>query len=134
MGSSRRTRIFIYLALIVIIVGASSFTTALQPGKASTGHDHAAFVFGVGESISVEQLLRVTAFETTQVPACKRRCQDPHPGQFKYWNGQQNGCWIQVWRAWPDGCQHFQWFNSCNNYWDSYPNGAPRVNWTCCVH
>jgi len=134
MGASRRTRTFIYLAFIVIMVGSSSFTPALQPNTASTGHDHAAFVFDVGESITVEQLLRVTAFEAMQVPACKRRCQDPHPGQFKSWNGQQNGCWIQVWRAWSDGCQHYQWFNSCNGYWDSYPNGAPRVNWTCCVH
>jgi|GEM_PF-2913766 len=65
---------------------------------------------------------------------CQRRCLDPHPGEFRWWNGQQNGCWIQVWRSWPDGCQHYQWFNSCNGYWDSYPNGAPRVYWTCCVH
>ena len=65
---------------------------------------------------------------------CQRRCQDPHPGQFQTWNGQQNGCWIQVWRKWPDGCQHYQWYNSCNGYWDAYPNGAPKVFWTCCVH
>jgi hypothetical protein len=64
---------------------------------------------------------------------CQRRCLDPHPGQFQSWNGQQNGCWIQVWRRWPEGCQHYQWFNSCNGYWDSYPNGAPKVVWTCCV-
>ena len=65
---------------------------------------------------------------------CQRRCQDPHPGQFQTWNGQQNGCWIQVWRKWPDGCQHYQWYNSCNGYWDAYPNGAPKVFWTCCIH
>ncbi|HEV2801365.1 MAG TPA: hypothetical protein VGW12_12750 [Pyrinomonadaceae bacterium] len=65
---------------------------------------------------------------------CGGRCSDPHPGQFQFWNGQQNGCWIQVWRRWPEGCQHYQWFNSCNGYWDNYPNGAPRVYWTCCVH
>jgi hypothetical protein len=68
------------------------------------------------------------------VQTCGRRCLDPHPGEFRYWNGQQNGCWIQVWRAWPEGCRHFQWYNSCNGYWDSYPNGAPRVYWDCCVH
>ncbi|HEV7397015.1 MAG TPA: hypothetical protein VGN86_10930 [Pyrinomonadaceae bacterium] len=71
------------------------------------------------------------------VPAqngCQRRCLDPHPGAFQAWNGQQNGCWIQVWRRWPEGCQHYQWFNSCNGYWDSYPNGAPKVVWTCCIH
>jgi hypothetical protein len=61
-------------------------------------------------------------------------CLDPHPGQFQTWNGQQNGCWIQVWRRWADGCQHFQWFNSCNGYWDNHPNGAPRVYWTNCAH
>ena len=71
---------------------------------------------------------------TVQVPACGRRCLDPHPGAFRAWNGQQNGCLIQVWRAWPEGCRHFQWYNSCNGVWDSYPNGAPRVYWDCCVH
>ena len=65
---------------------------------------------------------------------CAGRCLDPHPGAFRFWYGQQNGCWIQVWRAWPEGCQHYQWYNSCNGYWDSYPNGAPRVFWNCCVH
>ena len=65
---------------------------------------------------------------------CAGRCLDPHPGEFRYWYGQQNGCWIQVWRAWPEGCQHYQWYNSCNGSWDSYPNGAPRVYWNCCVH
>lgn len=67
-------------------------------------------------------------------PAPARACADPHPGQFQTWNGQQNGCWIQVWRRWPDGCQHFQWFNTCNGYWDNHPNGAPRVTWTHCAH
>ena len=66
--------------------------------------------------------------------ACGRRCFDPHPGPFRFWYGQQSGCWVQVWRSWPDGCQHYQWYNSCDGYWDLHPNGAPRVNWTCCVH
>ncbi|MDX6270237.1 MAG: hypothetical protein QOD28_1460 [Acidobacteriota bacterium] len=61
-------------------------------------------------------------------------CLDPHPGAFQSWNGQQNGCWIQVWRRWPEGCQHYQWFNGCNGYWDNHPNGAPRVYWTSCAH
>ena len=65
---------------------------------------------------------------------CQGKCLDPHPGQFQAWNGQQNGCWVQVWRRWPEGCQHYQWYNACNGYWDSYPNGAPKVFWTCCVH
>lgn len=121
MRSSRRTRIFIYLAFIsMVVVGGSSFTPALPPNTVSAEHDHDAIVSDT--------------FEPMQISPCKRRCVDPHPGQFKYWNGQQNGCWIQVWRAWPDGCQHFQWFNSCNGYWDVYPDGRPKVSWTCCVH
>ena len=77
----------------------------------------------------------VNATETSAEPqGCSGRCLDPHPGPFQSWNGEQNGCWIQVWRRWPEGCQHYQWYNSCNGYWDSYPNGAPKVNWTCCVH
>lgn len=70
----------------------------------------------------------------TALMVCRGRCWDPHQGQFRYWNGQQNGCWIQVWRSWPDGCSHFQWYNSCNGYWDTHPNGAPKVYWSCCVH
>jgi hypothetical protein len=71
---------------------------------------------------------------TTQVPSCRGRCLDPHPGAYRQWSGQQSGCWVQVWRSWPEGCQHYQWYNSCNGYWDVYPNGAPRVYWNCCVH
>lgn len=66
--------------------------------------------------------------------ACRGRCLDPHPGQFRSWYGQRNGCWVQVWRQWPEGCTHYQMFNSCQNQWDVHPNGQPRVHWTCCVH
>jgi hypothetical protein len=78
--------------------------------------------------------LSLSHSNTMMQSPCARRCLDPHPGEFRYWNGAQNGCWIQVWRSWPEGCRHYQWFNSCNGYWDSYPNGAPRVYWDCCVH
>jgi hypothetical protein len=61
-------------------------------------------------------------------------CVNPHPGPFRSWNGEQRTCWLAVWRAWPDGCQHYQWFNTCNGYWDIEPNGAPRVYWTSCTH
>ena len=61
-------------------------------------------------------------------------CADTHPGQFQTWNGEKKGCWIQVWRRWPDGCQHYQWFNTCNGYRDSQESGAPRVSWTNCIH
>lgn len=65
---------------------------------------------------------------------CRGRCQDPHGGEFQSWSGQQVGCFMQIWRKWPDGCLHYQWYNSCYGYWDSWPNGAPKVYWTCCVH
>lgn len=56
------------------------------------------------------------------------RCSNPHPGPFRSWNGMQNGCLIQTWRQWQDGCTHFQWFNTCYNVWD------PQIYWTYCVH
>jgi hypothetical protein len=81
---------------------------------------------------------QVASFEHVAAPPAGGReaagCLDPHPGAFQSWNGQQNGCWIQIWRRWPEGCQHYQWFNSCNGYWDNHPNGAPRVYWTNCAH
>ena len=59
---------------------------------------------------------------------CGGRCLNPHPGAFRSWYGQRNGCLVQVWRQWPDACTHYQWLNTCNNIWD------PQINWTCCVH
>lgn len=56
------------------------------------------------------------------------RCWNPHPGQFRTWPGQQNGCAVQVWRQFQDGCTHFQWYNKCNNIWD------PQIYWTYCIH
>ena len=63
-----------------------------------------------------------------QGQGCAGRCLNPHPGPFQTWNGQVNGCFVQVWRRWADGCTHYQWWNSCYNYWD------PQIWWTCCVH
>jgi len=56
------------------------------------------------------------------------RCWNPHPGPFRSWQGQQNGCILQVWRQFQDGCTHFQWYNSCNGIWD------PQIYWTYCIH
>jgi uncharacterized protein YeaO (DUF488 family) len=61
-------------------------------------------------------------------------CLNPHPGAFRSWYGEKNGCWVAVYRQWPDGCTHYQWYNACNGIWDAYPNGAPKVYWTSCVH
>jgi hypothetical protein len=65
---------------------------------------------------------------------CGGRCLNPHPGNFRTWNGQQNGCWLTVWRQWPEGCTHHQGFNTCTRTWDVDQHGNPRVYWTCCVH
>lgn len=70
-------------------------------------------------------------------PATERAavgCGNSHSGQFQTWNGQKNGCWVEVWRRWPDGCEHYQWYNTCNGYWDNHPDGTPRVSWKNCVH
>jgi hypothetical protein len=68
---------------------------------------------------------------------CGGRCLNPHPGQFQQWVGGTapgNTCVVQIWRRWPEGCTHWQWFNKCNNIWDADQFGNARVNWTCCVH
>jgi hypothetical protein len=65
---------------------------------------------------------------------CGGKCLNPHPYQFKSWYGQANGCWVQVWRQWTDGCTHYQSYDKCHNVWDLNPDRTPRVNWTCCVH
>lgn len=57
-----------------------------------------------------------------------------HDGEFRSSNGEKKGCWLQVWRLWPDGCQHYQWFNTCTGAWDSLPDGKPNLYWTKCVH
>jgi hypothetical protein len=82
--------------------------------------------------------LAVVAGTAPQAPvpmqACAGKCWNPHPGQFRSWNGQANGCWLQVFRQWPDGCMHYQYYNTCTGYWDSLPDGSPKVWWTCCIH
>ena len=55
-------------------------------------------------------------------------CINPHPGAYNQWYGQANGCFVQVWRQFQDGCTYFQWFNRCLNYFD------PAITWTRCVH
>lgn len=62
------------------------------------------------------------------------RCLNPHPGNFNSSYGQRNGCWVQVFRQFADGCVHYQWLNTCSNAWDVNPDGSPRVYWTQCRH
>lgn len=78
-------------------------------------------------------LLAAAGLPALPAQACKGRCVNPHAGEFNSWNGETRGCWVQVFRRWPDGCQHYQWFNKCGGYWDSDQNG-PKVFWTCCSH
>ena len=72
--------------------------------------------------------------EASQVNSCQRGCLNPHPGAFNWWYGERKGAWVEVWRRWPEGCQHVQMFHPQSGSWDSNPDGTPRVRWTCCVH
>lgn len=62
------------------------------------------------------------------------RCLNPHPGKFTSSTGKVQGCWTQLWRKWPDGCTHYQWFNACSSTWDVDSSGRARVYWTACRH
>jgi hypothetical protein len=62
------------------------------------------------------------------------KCLNPHPGRFTTRTGRTQGCWLQIWRQWPDGCTHYQWFNSCSSSWDIQSNGTARLYWTACKH
>lgn len=61
------------------------------------------------------------------VEAAGGSCLNPHPGQFKTWSVPQGGCAVQVWRQWPDGCTHWQYFDACSGAWGG-------INWTTCNH
>ena len=62
------------------------------------------------------------------------RCLNPHPGPFETAYGERNGCLVQVWRAWKDGCQQWMWFDTCQRTWQTNPDGTPRVQWVKCYH
>ena len=126
-----------FLLCLTVLVGGSLLGSSL-PQSATLAHSHLSSAYTASRDLGIfgsnEHSVAYLLSATTQAPSCRGRCLDPHPGTFRQWTGQQNGCWVQVWRSWPEGCQHYQWYNSCNGYWDSYPNGAPRVYWNCCVH
>ena len=61
-------------------------------------------------------------------------CLNPHPGKYQSSDGQRKGCWLQVWRRWPDGCTHYQWFDTCASTWELDRSGQPAVHWTVCRH
>lgn len=56
------------------------------------------------------------------------RCVDPHPGEFTTRYGERQGCWVPVFRAWADGCEHVQHFNACRGVFDA------TITWTRCIH
>lgn len=56
------------------------------------------------------------------------QCLAYHPGPFRWWQGAKNGCAVDIWREWPDGCQHVQTIDVCHD------GVAGPVRWTNCVH
>lgn len=56
------------------------------------------------------------------------QCLEYHPGQFRWWRGAKNGCAVDIWREWPDGCQHVQTIDACHE------GVAGPVRWTRCMH
>ena len=66
---------------------------------------------------------------------CSGQCLPSHPGTFRWWYGaKRDQCLVEVWRQWPDGCTHWQFYNPCNGYWQTDHDGSPLVHWTCCTH
>lgn len=57
-----------------------------------------------------------------------------HAGPFTTHYGTRDRCWVQVFRTFEDGCRHYQMFNSCGGFWDTNPDGSPKISWTHCVH
>jgi hypothetical protein len=80
-------------------------------------------------STSGAQQVRSSSFEKSAFRKARTgNCQDPHPGEFKQSDGETRGCWLQIWREWPDGCKQYRWYDKCHGSWD------PKVYWTNCVH
>lgn len=57
-----------------------------------------------------------------------------HPGRFVWHYGSRDGCWVEVWRRYEDGCEQVQMLHACSGTWDTNQDGTPRVRWTSCVH
>ena len=60
--------------------------------------------------------------------AAAGQCLAVHPGPFNWWYGAKNGCFVEVWKHYPDGCQSVQYFDACHGTFDM------NVRWTSCVH
>lgn len=79
-------------------------------------------------SLSLGSIGPVFRQAKTSQRASSSDCLERHPGEFESENGERSGCWVQVWRRWPDGCAQYQWYNTCEGNWD-----AAKV-WVRCVH
>ena len=62
------------------------------------------------------------------------RCLPAHPGPFSWRYGDRVGEWVEVWRLWPEGCEHVQLFHPPSGAWAVNPDGTPQVRWTQCRH
>lgn len=67
------------------------------------------------------------SLETPVYAAAGGMCLNPHPGEFRTSTVPIANCLVRVARQWPDGCAHWQDFDTCRGVW-----GA--VNWTQCNH
>jgi hypothetical protein len=73
-----------------------------------------------------------TAYAQEKRPA--DRCPNPHPGKFTQSEGEKKGCWLQIFREWPDGCKHYQWYDVCYGVWDTEKDGKAKLYWVTCNH
>lgn len=74
-------------------------------------------------------------FPVSLAGARQMRCLDPHPGRpVSSQYGAHEGCVAQMWWTFADGCQGYQFQNTCSGAYETYPNGVPLIHWTRCVH
>jgi hypothetical protein len=79
-------------------------------------------------------LVMPAAYRPAEEQSSRGGCLNPHPGKYQSADGERRGCRLQVWRRWPDGCVHYQWFNTCTSLWELDGRGQPAVHWTACRH
>lgn len=106
--------------------------TKLVPDLSRTDFKHRP-----GDEVPRKSDAELFQFVTPLEASEQQRCLNPHPGQFQTTYGRRDSndpCWIEVWRRWPDQCEHVQMYSTCSGMFDSNPNGSPRVRWTRCVH
>lgn len=98
------------------------------------GQVHTKIVLDIERTAGPQASVRALSHSFIPTLSAQGRCLNPHPGGFQTAYGNKNGCLVQVYRNFQDGCQHWQTFNACNGSWETNGDGSPRVNWTRCVH